>query len=112
MVWHFISAGGLLFDGEILVKESGGSLTEISARVHALQPCTECVSLDMEGLQNALQHGHFSILNGPNTGHIRLIECQNAELTWVIDGKRCYHPLLRITCLIDDEPSQILAPVF
>ena len=112
MVWHFVSTSGLLFDGEILVKESGGSLTEISARVHALQPYTECVSLDMEGLQNALQHGHFSILSGPNDGYICKLECQNAEITWVIDGKRCYHPLLRITCLINDEPSQILAPVF
>jgi hypothetical protein len=68
--------------------------------------------LDTAGLEKALRQGRFSILDGTYAAQIRQLECRSAELTWSIDGKGYYHPLLRIDCLIDGEPSQILAPAF
>ena len=112
MIWRFVPSNGLLYDGELRAAAAGGSITTISMRVHALQPGAACAALDQASLQEALLQGRFSILKGTNTPSIRQLFCQSAELTWSIDGKGCYHPLLRIDCLIDGEPSQILAPAF
>lgn len=110
--WHFVPSTGMLYDGEIQVASGADSITKISMKVNALQRSSDCAALDTAGLEKALRQGRFSILDGTNAAQIRQLECRSAELTWSIDGKGYYHPLLRINCLIDGEPSQILAPVY
>lgn len=112
IVWHFVPSNGMLYDGEILITKGVDSITKISMKVNTLQPGTVCPAYDAAGLRDALLAGRFSILDGTNADQVHQITCQSAELTWSIDGKGCYHPMLRIDCLFDGEPSQILAPAF
>ena len=110
--WHFVPADGLLYEGALRVETRDDSLIQIQMRLHALKPGINCAALDAEALRNALLQGRFSILEGSREEHLESLVCQSAELTWAIDGKGCYHPLLQINCLMDGEPSTILAPAF
>ena len=112
MVWRFHPADGLLYDGEIRVRSSAYSGDVIEASLRRLQPGTACYAYDAAALRDALLSGRFSILDGSGAEQIRLLVCQSAELTWVIDGKGCYHPIYRIDAQIDGEPAKILAPAF
>lgn len=112
MRWSFHPVDGLLYDGEIHVGTKTYSGAVIKASLRRLQPGTSCAAYDAAALCDALLQGRFSILEGAHAGPIRQLVCQRAEPTWYIDGKGCYHPLLLIDCLIDGEPSQILAPAF
>lgn len=112
MSWSFHPADGMLYDGEIRVRSNANSGDVIEASLRCLQPGTACYAYDATALRDALLSGRFSILDGTNADQIRQITCQSAEITWIIDGKNCYHPMYRIDCLIDGEPKQILAPAF
>ncbi len=112
MSWSFHPADGLLYDGEIRVRNNANSGDVIEASLRCLQPGAACYAYDAAALRDALLSGRFSILDGTNAEQIRQITCQSAEITWVIDGKNCYHPMYRIDCLIDGEQKQILAPAF
>lgn len=112
MRWSFHPADGLLYDGEIYVGTTAYSGTVIEAHLRRLQPGTSCAAYDASALCDVLLAGRFSILDGANAGPIHQLDCQSAEPTWSIDGKGYYHPLLLIDCLIDGEPSQILASAF
>lgn len=112
MVWRFHPADGLLYDGEIRVRSSAYSGDVIEASLRRLQPGTAYYAYDAAALRDALLSGRFSILDGSQGYEIANLLCENAVLTWVIDGKGCYHPVYRIDCLIDGEPALILAPAF
>ena len=110
MSWSFHPADGLLYDGEIRVRSSAYSVDVIEASLRRLQPGTACYAFDAAALRDALLAGRFSILDGTNAEQIVELVCQSAALTWVIDGKGCYHPVYRIDAQIDGKPASILAP--
>lgn len=112
MSWSFHPADGLLYDGEIRVKNYKYSGDVIEASLRCLQPGPACYAYDAAALRDALLSGRFSILDGTNAVKIYQVACQRAALTWVIDGKGCYHPVYRIDAQIDGEPALILAPAF
>ena len=112
MSWSFQPADGLLYDGEIRVRTNANSGDVIEASLRRLQPGASFEAYDAADLCDALLRGKFSIFDGAKAGPIRQLVCQSAKPTWSIDGKGYYHPLLLIDCLIDGEPSQILAPAF
>lgn len=110
MSWRFRPAEGLLYNGEISAQVKAEGLTRIEARLRRLQPGAACAAYDAAALQKALREGRFSILEGPAGGAIDSLVCESAALSWVIDGKGCYHPVYALDCRLDGVSARILAP--
>lgn len=110
MRWSFQPADGLLYDGEIHVVTKTYSGTVIEASLRRLQPGTSCAAYDAAALREALLEGRFSVYGGPQRREMTDLVCESLTITWIIDGKGCYHPVYQIEARIDGEPTTILAP--